>query len=701
MSLYFGVPTWLLLGVSCFNLWLAVIAVRRKGIQGAVPFAAIMICVSLYAVGDAVQIGSTTLTTYRVGLFVNYVGLVGMPAAQLWFVLAYAGRESFIRRRFGLLLLVEPVIVLTLVVTAPLHDLLWTITEFTAAPFASIDRAFGPMFWVNIVYTYALIFVSYVIIALVGLRRHRRYRIQVGLMLLGGLIPLIASLLWVFSISPLGSVTLFRTSVPLSGSVDPTPFAFTVTGVAFTVALFRFDFLKLAPVARHTLVDEMADPIFVVDMDGLVVEVNAAAVELLDDERSVIGRAATDVVPSYDSIGNVGNDSNADVSIESEDGERYFDVSQTSLTDRTGVTIGSLLIYRDVTERHVVEERFQRLIERSSDVVIVMDKDGTITYVSPSVTGILGYEPEEMIGENIIDRIHPNDQEEIVMELSRRADDYGFVGRYVARYRDADDNWRTMEARATNLLGDPYVEGIVLNSRDVTEQRQRKRQLERQNERLDQFAGIVAHDLRNPLNVASGRAELLKADVDDNETVESIDDVQRQLRRMEDIIEDALTLAQAGEMAATTADVDIGELARDAWENVTTGETTLVVETELELQGDADRLLNVFENLYRNSVEHNDPTDLIVEVGTLSGTRGFYIEDTGTGIPEDERQKVLQQGYTTSQKGTGFGLAIVRDIVRAHGWRLSVSESEEGGARFEIECHESLPEKETDPATSD
>ncbi|MFD1634301.1 histidine kinase N-terminal 7TM domain-containing protein [Haloplanus ruber] len=700
MSFSFGVATWLLLGVSCLNLGLAIMAVRRRGVQGAVPFAATMICVSLYASGSAVQGASTTLATYRGGLFVSYVGLVGLPPTQLWFVLAYAGHESLLRRRAGVLLLVEPAIVLALAATSPMHDLLWTITGFTGAPMAYVDRALGPAFWLNIVYSYALLFVSYLIIILVGIRRHRRYRIQVGLILFGGLVPLLVSLFWVSGISPLGSVTLGGFSVGLPSSIDPTPFAFGVTGITFAVALFRFDFLELAPVARHALVDEMTDPIFVVDLDGQVVEVNAAAVELLDTETPVIGQPASDIVPSYGSTAEDENAPEADVSVESADGKRYFDVTQTALTDQTGAELGSLLIYRDVTDRHVVEERFQRLIERSSDVVTVMQKDGTVTYVSPSVSEILGYDPEEMIGENIIDRIHPNDREEIIMELSRHADDYGFVGQYVARYRDADGNWRTMEARATNLLGDPYVEGIVLNSRDVTKQRQRKRQLERQNERLDQFASIVAHDLRNPLNVAAGRAELLKPDVDE-ETAAAIDDIQRQLGRMEDIIEDSLTLARAGEIAAETADVDIGTLARDAWENVATGEATLVVETTLELEADGDRLLNVFENLYRNSVEHNDSTEMTVEVGPLSGGRGFYVEDTGTGIPERERQNVLKQGYTTSQQGTGFGLAIVQDIIKAHGWQLSVSEGEEGGARFEIECSESLPEKEPGHATSD
>lgn len=98
-----------------------------------------------------------------------------------------------------------------------------------------------------------------------------------------------------------------------------------------------------------------------------------------------------------------------------------------------------------------------------------------------------------------------------------------------------------------------------------------------------------------------------------------------------------------------------------------------------------DRLLSVFENLFRNAIEHYD-NEVTVRVGVLPEIVGFYVEDTGHGIPEDEREAVLEPGYSTNEKGTGFGLAIVKDVVDAHGWTLSIDESPEGGARFEVEC---------------
>ena len=338
-----------------------------------------------------------------------------------------------------------------------------------------------------------------------------------------------------------------------------------------------------------------------------------------------------------------------------------------------------------MTEEYRVKKRYTRLIERSSDIVTVIDRDGTIASVSQSIEEVLGYEPNELVGANFAETVHPEDQEEIRSELSNYVEEYGYSNTYRVRVSNADGEWRIIEAHARNLLNDPFVEGIVLNCRDITEKQEQKRELERQNQRLDKFASIVSHDLRNPLTVAMGRLDLLESEMGDEHN-ESLVTVQRQLDRMEDSIEDSLTLARSGEAVTETSETDLEVLAHDAWENVDTGEATLVVKQTLQLQTDRDRLLNVFENLFRNSVEHNESTDLTIKIGPLSDDFGFYIEDNGVGIPENEREQVFEEGYSTNKHGTGFGLAIVRDIIRAHGWEIRATESEMSGARFEILC---------------
>lgn len=210
--------------------------------------------------------------------------------------------------------------------------------------------------------------------------------------------------------------------------------------------------------------------------------------------------------------------------------------------------------------------------------------------------------------------------------------------------------------------------------------------LELQNERLDQFVSLVSHDLRNPLSVANANAELAFEAAEqpdgavDSETIRSIADAHD---RMESIIEDALELARQGKAITDPETVYVPAVARSAWSNVETGEASLELETDCAIEADRGRLLTVFENLFRNSVEHGG-RGVTVRVGSLADREGFFVADDGPGIPTDRRASVTNHGFTTSDEGTGLGLAIVNDIARGHGWLLSVTTSADGGARFEF-----------------
>ncbi|MFC7043878.1 sensor histidine kinase [Halonotius sp. GCM10025705] len=100
------------------------------------------------------------------------------------------------------------------------------------------------------------------------------------------------------------------------------------------------------------------------------------------------------------------------------------------------------------------------------------------------------------------------------------------------------------------------------------------------------------------------------------------------------------------------------------------------------ITGDPGRLQHIFENLFRNAIEHGG-TDVTIRVGQID-THGIYVEDTGSGIPEDAREAVFDAGHTSTSGGTGFGLTIVKRIAEAHGWEVKIVEGIDGGARFEF-----------------
>jgi PAS domain S-box-containing protein len=209
-------------------------------------------------------------------------------------------------------------------------------------------------------------------------------------------------------------------------------------------------------------------------------------------------------------------------------------------------------------------------------------------------------------------------------------------------------------------------------------------ELERQNDRLEEFASVVSHDLRGPLNVVSGRIELAR---EEREETENLDTAIEALDRMDDIIEHTLALARQGQAVGETEPVALSTVAEESWNVADTGDARLVVDGGCELRADPDRFRQLLENLFRNAVEHAGD-DVTVTVGALerdgaAQSGAFYVEDDGPGIPESERETVFDAGYTTDS-GTGFGLAIVAEIVDAHQADVEVVESATGGARFEF-----------------
>lgn len=207
--------------------------------------------------------------------------------------------------------------------------------------------------------------------------------------------------------------------------------------------------------------------------------------------------------------------------------------------------------------------------------------------------------------------------------------------------------------------------------------RHRLEETKKERDRFEEFASIVSHDLRNPLNVAQGRLELARNESDN----EHLAAVARSHDRMNSLIDDLLTLAHQGGEDSDTETVDLASLADSCWQNVDTSEATLKVKTEQKIQADPNVFQQILENLFRNAIEHSDE-DVIITVGDVA--EGFYVEDDGPGIPQEKRENVFEWGYSTRRDGTGLGLNIVKQGVEAHAWDIRATEGSDGGARFEI-----------------
>ena len=384
-------------------------------------------------------------------------------------------------------------------------------------------------------------------------------------------------------------------------------------------------------------------------------------------------------------------------------GPREFLIQTAPLDDQSG----GFVIYTDITERKRREEKLSALHDvaeelaqtetidticdrtitaskeiLSFDLSVVSLKDGDLLKPQAISEGVA---PDGLAAMSV--------SEGIVGKTYRTGESYVFddlptipeanpQGPYKSAISVPIGDHGTFQAVATtrNAFSESdreLTELLLQHTENALDRLQREQQLQKKTERLNQFSRMLSHDLRNPLNVATGHIELLRDECDSDH----IDNIAQAQHRMEELIENVLTLARNSETDTGFEDVSIASVAKRGWQSVETSDATLAVECEKAIFADPSQLQQLFENVFRNAIEHSSG-EVTVTVGALD--TGFYIADTGPGIPVDERDTIFTTGYSTIASGTGLGLAIVSEIVQAHNWDIEVCDSELGGTRFEI-----------------
>ncbi|MDQ2072139.1 PAS domain S-box protein [Haloarcula sp. H-GB4] len=402
------------------------------------------------------------------------------------------------------------------------------------------------------------------------------------------------------------------------------------------------------------------------------------------------------------------------------DGTMFWNqVSIAPVCDDDGTVINYVGFQRDITERKQHERRLKALSESVQDLLRADTREEVAEIGVETARTVLGLEANT---------IHLYNEDERTLEPVAASDGIYDLVDDLPTFTPGDSiAWRVYESGDALAVDDVHADpdiynpdtlikselylplgeyGVLLagsettaafDQRDVvlgeilaghvtsalkqvegTEQlRDRERALEQHNDQLEAFTSVVSHDLRNPLNVAQGRLQLAGEQCES----EHLAAVERAHERMDTLLTDLLTLAQDGETVTDREPVALASLAENCWATVETADATLVTDIDRTVLANESRLKQLFENLVRNAVEHAG-ADVTVTIGALDD--GFYIADDGPGIPEDERETVFEAGYSTSTEGTGFGLSIARQVAAAHDWEISVRDSADGGARFEI-----------------
>ena len=425
----------------------------------------------------------------------------------------------------------------------------------------------------------------------------------------------------------------------------------------------------------------------IVSAEGTIVYANPEAVRLhrAGSADELVGRDILDLVhESY-------RETVADLLEPIEAGETHVEKAE-----RTLLTLDGQAVRAEVTGRRITWEgrpaivsiardrtspgtsaheqaRYRAAFDEAFDAMVIADDEGRYIEVNRSACELFGVDKADLVGMTIADfapeGFDVDGAWETFAETGLERGTFPLVR--------PDGERRTVEYAATaNIVPGEHLSVM----RDVTEREEHLEELNRQRERLSEFASVVSHDLRNPLTTASGFLELYRDDPD----AEYLDRLERALHRIDRIIGDVLYLAREGIDVGETEPVDLAAIVEESWRTVVMedADASLAVEDDLgTVEADDDRLRQLLENVFRNAVDHGGPGVTVRVEATASG---FAVEDDGPGLPDDVGDEVFERGFSTLEDGTGYGLYIVREIANGHGWDVGVTEGVDGGARFEF-----------------
>jgi PAS domain S-box-containing protein len=376
---------------------------------------------------------------------------------------------------------------------------------------------------------------------------------------------------------------------------------------------------------------------------------------------------------------------------------------------------------RDVTDRREAEDalrrsesHFRRLIENSQDTICIVSPTGAMTYMSPSSLRMLGFAPEALVGHSAFDYIHPDDAPLVTAELEKCFATPGYTGHVEYRFRHADGEWRYVEAFGQTLSPDSAADGLVANTRDVTERRLAEEALrkataeaEAANRAKSEFLSRMSHELRTPMNSILGFAQLLeRAELPASQQrgVQHILTAGRHLLRL---INEVLDIAriESGRQQLSLEPVRLDAVLNEAMVLAKPLAAQRGIELEamedpadtVFVRADRQRLVQVLLNLLSNAIKYNRPGGEVrmgwemISAGEGGDPRvRLRVRDTGVGIAPEKQDQLFvpfaRLGAEFSDvEGTGLGLALSRRLVEAMGGEMVLERSDEEGSSFALE----------------
>ncbi|HVN59266.1 MAG TPA: histidine kinase N-terminal 7TM domain-containing protein [Bacteroidales bacterium] len=365
--------------VLVFYLW------RKRNAQGARYLMLFEILVAVWAFSDGMEAAAPAISQKLLWSQIGYIGIANSAVMFFMFSLSYTRNLSFSRNKPLLLILAVPLITIVLAFTNTWHKLLWSNIVLVPGTNRSIYY-YGPWFWVNVSYQYALLVSGLVLIIAGAVRVYSIHRIQTWLLVFSALLPFVASILYVFKLTPVKGI-------------DFTPVAFIFTGIVIGFSIYRLEFFSILPIAHRQTIDNLEDGIVILDIKGRVMNINPSFTQITGmTDQHIIGQDSGGILDyfglSQDSF-NEGNEFRNETGIEKSGEQKYYELKLQPISDKYRRRIGSLLTIRDITLTRMIldtiaESNQNRKKELEENEVLIRDLEAYARMVAHDLKNPLG-----------------------------------------------------------------------------------------------------------------------------------------------------------------------------------------------------------------------------------------------------------------------------------------------------------------------
>ena len=690
---------------------------RRKA-RGAWYLTLVCLSASVWATSEGMLYFGLDIESNMLITNLQYFGITPLPPLALLFGLSIFGFESLINRRRLFFFFFIAIIIIILVWTNPIHKLIFTdYYTIDSGPFPMLGLKHGPLWWIILVYQYSLIAVLTIVLLFEVLTCVSFHRAQAGLILVA------VTVVWGFN-------AIYASGNSPVPNIDISSIAFTLVAASMAWGFFRYNLLDILPIAKSEIFCGLDDAILVFDRKDRIIDINPTAESMFGiGVAEAIGQGDLQFSGDHPQLHRLLDEMKQnEVRLIIEGQERVYDIHSSVLKDKKGVLLGRMIVLRNISDRKCMEDALRQSEARFKDISYSMadwiwetDSNGKYTFTSGRVKEILGYPPEELIGQTPFD-LMPEDEAKRIEEVFKR------IASEKIPIIDLE-NWNlTKKGKKICLLtnGVPMLDkrGVFIGYRgvdkDITEAKlaeeeraklQNQLQQARKMETIGILAGGVAHDLNNILSGIVSYPELILMDLPEGSPLrKAILTIKSSGEKAAVVVQDLLTLARRGVSITETVNLNriISEqLKSPEYEKLKSFHPNAEVKTNLNkdllnIKGSTTHLSKTVMNLVSNAAEAM-PDGGKISISTenlyidkpINGydhiDKGDYvtfkISDTGIGISKEDMERIFEPFYTKKvmgRSGTGLGMAVVWGTVKDHKGYIDIQSTPGKGTTFTL-----------------